>query len=97
MQTWYKGTPGKLAAVLLCGVLNGCAALTNPVADALPVHRTPPELLGKPHHLRREGFESVGGLAHRSMGIAGVDALDDARELPMGERDVEVDAGEITA
>lgn len=36
-----------LAAVLLaCGGVSGCAALTNPVADGVPVHRLPPELLG---------------------------------------------------
>src|SRR5690242_20117125 len=29
----------------LCGVLTGCAALTNPVANGVPVRRLPPELL----------------------------------------------------
>jgi protein involved in polysaccharide export with SLBB domain len=37
-----------LAAALLAGAASGgCAALTNPVADAVPVHRLPPEVLGK--------------------------------------------------
>ena len=34
------------AALLLCGVSGGCASLTNPVAEGLPVRRLPPELLG---------------------------------------------------
>lgn len=34
--------------VLLCGLLNGCASLTNPVADGVPVRRVPPEFLGLP-------------------------------------------------
>ncbi len=33
-------------ATLLCALLNGCAALTNPVGDALPVRLVPEELLG---------------------------------------------------
>jgi protein involved in polysaccharide export with SLBB domain len=33
---------------LLCGLLSGCAALTNPVANGVPVRRLPPELLGEP-------------------------------------------------
>ena len=37
-----------LLAALLCGVLSGCAALTNPVANGVPVRRLPPELLGEP-------------------------------------------------
>ena len=36
-----------LAVALLCGALAGCAALTNPVADAIPVRDLPPELLGE--------------------------------------------------
>jgi len=35
-----------LAGLLSC--LSGCAALTNPVADGIPVHRLPPEVLGQP-------------------------------------------------
>src|SRR5262245_29662485 len=33
-------------ACLLAQFLSGCAALTNPVADGVPVRRLPPELLG---------------------------------------------------
>src|SRR5262245_53572787 len=36
------------AALLLCALLNGCAALTNPVGDGVPVRHLNPELLGKP-------------------------------------------------
>jgi protein involved in polysaccharide export with SLBB domain len=34
------------AAVFLLGGLSGCAALSNPVGDAVPVRKVPPELLG---------------------------------------------------
>ena len=38
-----------ISAVLLAtSCLSGCASLTNPVGDALPVRRVPPELLGEP-------------------------------------------------
>src|SRR5258708_991076 len=37
-----------VAALLLCGTLSGCASLTNPVANGIPVHLLPPELLGEP-------------------------------------------------
>jgi hypothetical protein len=37
-----------LAVALLCGVMSGCAALTNPVAVGIPVRDVPPELLGEP-------------------------------------------------
>jgi protein involved in polysaccharide export with SLBB domain len=37
-----------LAVVLLSGVGGGCASFSNPVADGVPVHRLPPEVLGKP-------------------------------------------------
>jgi protein involved in polysaccharide export with SLBB domain len=40
----------RLAALLLglCGLgLGGCSALTNPVGDAVPVRRLPPEVLGR--------------------------------------------------
>jgi protein involved in polysaccharide export with SLBB domain len=40
---------------LLCGLLSGCAALTNPVANGVPVRRLPPELLGEP----KEGERSL--------------------------------------
>jgi protein involved in polysaccharide export with SLBB domain len=37
-----------LAAALLAAAWSGgCAAVSNPVADAVPVHRLPPEILGK--------------------------------------------------
>src|SRR4051794_26229164 len=32
---------------LLCAVLSGCAALSNPVGDSVPVHRLPPEVHGR--------------------------------------------------
>lgn len=35
------------AAVLLSSLLGGCAALSNPVADAVPVRQLPPEVLGR--------------------------------------------------
>jgi protein involved in polysaccharide export with SLBB domain len=39
----------RLPVVLFClGLLNGCAAFTNPVAEGVPVRRVPPELLGRP-------------------------------------------------
>jgi protein involved in polysaccharide export with SLBB domain len=38
-----------LMLALLAGLnLTGCAALTNPVANGVPVRRLPPEILGKP-------------------------------------------------
>jgi protein involved in polysaccharide export with SLBB domain len=37
-----------LLAVLLAGLLSGCAALTNPVANGVPVRRLPLELLAVP-------------------------------------------------
>lgn len=33
-------------ASLVCSLLSGCAAITNPVADGVPVRKLPPELLG---------------------------------------------------
>lgn len=38
---------GPVAAFLVCGALSGCAAFSNPVGDALPVRRLPPEILGR--------------------------------------------------
>jgi protein involved in polysaccharide export with SLBB domain len=35
-------------ALLLCGLLCGCASLTNPVADSVPVRLLPPELVDAP-------------------------------------------------
>ena len=37
-----------LAVLLLAPLLSGCAALTNPVANGVPVRRLPPELLAVP-------------------------------------------------
>lgn len=37
-----------LALLLACGIFSGCAAITNPVANGIPVRRLPPELLGGP-------------------------------------------------
>ncbi len=36
-----------LAALTWCAILNGCAALSNPVANAVPSYRLPPEILGR--------------------------------------------------
>jgi protein involved in polysaccharide export with SLBB domain len=35
-----------VAALVVCGLTGGCAALTNPVADGISVRHLPPELLG---------------------------------------------------
>jgi protein involved in polysaccharide export with SLBB domain len=40
---------------LLLAVLAGCAAVTNPVANGIPAHMLPEELLGE----SREGFETI--------------------------------------
>jgi hypothetical protein len=37
-----------LLPLLLCTFFTGCAALTNPVANGIPVHLLAPELLGEP-------------------------------------------------
>jgi protein involved in polysaccharide export with SLBB domain len=46
--------PARLLALALvwmaCEALAGCAAITNPVADGIPVRRVPPEYLGKPRN-----------------------------------------------
>ncbi|MBV9122325.1 MAG: polysaccharide biosynthesis/export family protein, partial [Planctomycetes bacterium] len=42
---WWAG--------LLCGLLTGCAALTNPVAEGVPVDRLPPDLLGVPRQVNQ--------------------------------------------
>src|SRR5260221_2037845 len=42
--------PGKLAALVVTAalaVMQGCAALSNPVANGIPVRKLPPELLGE--------------------------------------------------
>jgi protein involved in polysaccharide export with SLBB domain len=43
------------AILLLSGILNGCASVSNPVADAVPVKRLPPEILGR----RREEERTI--------------------------------------
>src|SRR5438094_9273778 len=43
------GLPAALAVAGLLGVLSGSAALTNPVADAVPVRKVPPEFLAPSH------------------------------------------------
>lgn len=37
----------RATALVLCMMLTGCAAITNPVANGIPVQRVPPELLGE--------------------------------------------------
>jgi protein involved in polysaccharide export with SLBB domain len=44
-----------VAATTLCALLSGCAALTNPVANGVPVHMLPDELLAE----SREGFQQI--------------------------------------
>jgi protein involved in polysaccharide export with SLBB domain len=44
----------RTAAFLLVGLLNGCAAITNPVADGVPVRRLPPELFGPSRDAERQ-------------------------------------------
>ncbi len=40
-----RAWPAGLLVLLLCAGASGCAALTNPVTDGVPVNRLPPELL----------------------------------------------------
>jgi len=42
-----------LLLVLACVCLSGCAAVTNPVADGVPVRRLPPEVFGIPKTAER--------------------------------------------
>src|SRR5262245_45540535 len=44
-----------VAATAICALLSGCAALTNPVANGVPAHMLPDELLGE----SREGYETI--------------------------------------
>src|SRR5438552_10902382 len=39
-----------LCAAWLCYLVSGCAALTNPVADGIPVRKLPPKLLCEARH-----------------------------------------------
>ena len=50
-----RSAHGILLLPLLCLLLSGCAALTNPVANGVPVHILPDELLAE----SREGFETI--------------------------------------
>src|ERR1700740_2994238 len=52
---WPRRTAPQLASILFCSLLAGCAALTNPVADGVPVRHVPPELLGE----SRQGEETI--------------------------------------
>jgi protein involved in polysaccharide export with SLBB domain len=46
-RTWRRGVPFLLPVLaLVCPALAGCAALTNPGVQGLPVHLLPPELRG---------------------------------------------------
>ena len=47
---------GKLrpAAALLCAALSGCAAVTNPVAEGVPVNRLPGDFFPQPREQERE-------------------------------------------
>src|SRR2546423_787253 len=49
-SVWRKGRHCMhlLLAIFLCGAVTGCASLTNPVANGIPVRLLPPELLGEP-------------------------------------------------
>ena len=55
-QTGKIVSPRLLVGVLLlCSTLGGCAAMTNPVADAIPVSRLPSEVIGR----RREEERTI--------------------------------------
>jgi hypothetical protein len=45
----WSGWIARILLLLAAGHLTGCAALTNPVADGVPVHLLPAECLGRPH------------------------------------------------
>ncbi len=44
-----------LFVAIFCGLLTGCAAITNPVANGVPVHILPEELLAE----SKEGFQQI--------------------------------------
>src|SRR6476620_7593448 len=48
-------------------------------------------------HQPREGLDAVIDLAVAAGGVAGVDALEDDRQLPVAEGDEEVEVGEVAA
>src|SRR5258708_36540874 len=47
MNSWYRLLPCCLALSALCGLLQGCASFSNPVANGIPVRRLPDELLAE--------------------------------------------------
>ncbi|MDH3716618.1 MAG: polysaccharide biosynthesis/export family protein [Planctomycetota bacterium] len=53
---WTMGKEFVLLAVLLNCLFSGCAALTNPVLNGIPVRRCPTELLAGP---RREALRTI--------------------------------------
>jgi protein involved in polysaccharide export with SLBB domain len=80
-----------LAGLLLAPLLSGCAALTNPVANGVPVRRLPPELLAVPKEgtrslpltlLRQKPPEPYRLEAHDVLGIWIEGVLGDRNQLP---------------
>jgi hypothetical protein len=78
-------------APLLCGFLTGCAALTNPVANGVPVRRLPPELLAVPKEgtrplpltlLRRKPPDTYRLGPHDVLGIWIEGVLGERNQLP---------------
>lgn len=53
-RAWGARGAWLLLACLHAQFLSGCAALTNPVADGVPVRRLPPELLAVPKESERQ-------------------------------------------
>ncbi|MCS6976313.1 MAG: polysaccharide biosynthesis/export family protein [Gemmatales bacterium] len=47
IRPWNRVSPA-LVLLMFCAVLNGCAAITNPVANGVPVRRLPPHFLARP-------------------------------------------------
>jgi protein involved in polysaccharide export with SLBB domain len=45
--------PGHLVLALLASLFGGCAALTNPTTDGIPVRKLPPELLAPPRAIEQ--------------------------------------------
>lgn len=50
-----RWTCAAFVATSLCALMSGCAALTNPIANGVPVHMLPDELLAE----SREGFQQI--------------------------------------